>query len=55
MNVSTAYGIYKRMFVLLQHGRNVQEIREDIDKRYPTVKGDSLEDVLERISENISR
>ncbi len=55
MNVGTAYGIYQRMFVMLKHGRNVNEIRDDICKRYPVVKENSLEEVMERVSENMSR
>lgn len=55
MNLATAYGIHDRMLVLLKHGTSIKEIKEDISRRYPAVKDSSLEDIMERVSVNISR
>lgn len=51
MNYALAYAVTQRIRVLVAHGKTSEEIMEELSRRFTLLKGETLESVLEKISQ----
>ncbi len=54
MNLAVAYAIFERTNVLLRCGKSAEEIINDLYRRYPAVRGKSLDAILEEVSSRLA-